>query len=221
MLPAATLAMSGGSARSEPGATHLPRSCRNGRATVVGADDADFADICSGVADARKSLALHGVRPTEPVSIEVTTNIPQEADATATGCCIELKRRAFVVPYQVFRKNKTWFGIGINREMFRMLAAHEAAHALAACDFRIPQPAIQAKESLAHVAMVSAMSPELRAKALRRTKTEGFASFDRFTPLLYMFDPMRFGAEAYLHCSSVVDRTALIHDVLAGNVLVD
>ena len=137
MLPAATLAMSGGSARSDPGATHLPRSCQNGRATVIGADDADFADICSGVADARKSLALHGVRPTEPVSIEVTTNIPQEADATATGCCIEPKRRAFVVPYQVFRKNKTWFGIGINREMFRMLAAHEAAHAVAACDFRI------------------------------------------------------------------------------------
>ena len=45
MLLAATLAMSGGSARSEPGAPHLARSCQYGLATVIGADDADFADI--------------------------------------------------------------------------------------------------------------------------------------------------------------------------------
>lgn len=113
------------------------------------------------------------------------------------------------------------FDVGINREIYRTLAAHEAAHAVAACNFRIPRPTIQAKEYLAYVAMFSVMSTELRSQALRSTRTEGFASLDRFTPLLYLFDPMRFGAEAYRHFSSVADPTALVQDVLAGKVLLD
>jgi hypothetical protein len=217
--PAMVLAKSGANAWSEPSSSEQARNCRDGRATVVGADGADFSAICSGVAGALKFLALHGVRPAEPVSIEVTRSIPEEAGPTAAGCYIEQKRRVFVAPYSAFRKNKTWFGVSISREIYSTLAAHEAAHAVAACNFRIPKPTIQAKEYLAYVAMISAMSPELRAQALRGTRTEGFTSFDRFTPLLYMFDPMRFGAEAYRHFASVADQTALVQDVLAGKVL--
>ena len=56
---------------------------------------------------------------------------------------------------------------------------------------------------------------------MRATQTVGFDSPDRFTPMLYMFDPMRFGAEAYRHYSSVQDRAALVRAILDGKALAD
>jgi hypothetical protein len=206
------------SADQAPG---LAKDCQDGGARVVGANETDLADICEGVSSARSFFASHGIRPTEPVAIEVSPKLPAEAGPTAAGCYVEQRRRVFVVPYATFQKNKTWFGVSINRAIYRSLAAHEAGHAIAACHFRIPNPTIQAKEYLAYVAMFSAMAPELRAKALKGARTEGFTSLDRFTPLLYMFDPMRFGGEAYRHYSKVSDATALVEAILAGKELVD
>ena len=125
------------------------------------------------------------------------------------------------MPYAAFRQHKTWFGVPITREMYRALASHEAAHAIVGCHFKIPRPTIQAKEYLAYVAMWSGMDPMLRSKALRTLHTEGFNSLDRFTPLLYMFDPMRFGAEAYRHFTTAPEQTALIHAILSGTALTD
>lgn len=195
--------------------------CPAGGVSVQGADAADLVDICAGVKRSLSFLAEHGIHPTDVVNIDVTATLPEEAGPTAAGCYIEQKRRVYVVPYAVFRQNKTWFGVRITRELYRTLAAHEAAHAVAACQFRVPRPTIQAKEYVAYVAMFSSMSPELRRLALSGTRTEGFETLDRFTPLLYMFDPMRFGAEAYRHFSSVARQTELLQDILAGRALVD
>lgn len=129
-------------------------ACAGDVATVSGATDADLADVCAGVRSALGFLSLYGVRPTEPVAIEVTTTI-------------------------------------------------------------------QAKEYLAYVTMFSVMPAALRDQALRKVRTEGFATLDRFTPLLYSFDPMRFGAEAYRHFAAAADRHAVIQDLLAGTVMRD
>ena len=198
-----------------------PRACPGDSAVVAGASDADFADICQGVRAAIDFFALHGIRPTEPVSMEVAASMPAEAGATAAGCYIEQKRKVFVVPYDGFRKNKTWFNVPIDRALYRALAAHEAAHAISACHFSIAVPSIQAKEYLAYVAMLGSMQAPLRDRVMRATQTVGFDSPDRFTPMLYLFDPMRFGAEAYRHYSSVQDRAALVRAILDGKALAD
>lgn len=197
------------------------QTCPSGSATVYAAGSADFADICAGVDAALGFLARYSVSPTEPVSIEVTRSIPVEAGPTAAGCFIEQRRRIYVVPYSTFKGNRTWFGVPISRDIYRSLASHEAAHAVGACNFKVPNPTIQAKEYLAYVTMFSVMPTELRREALRKTKTEGFSTMDRFTPLLYGFNPMRFGAEAYRHFSSASDQTAIIQGVLGGTLLQD
>jgi hypothetical protein len=196
-------------------------TCPGGVATVSGANSVDFSDVCAGVTSALKFLSIHQVIPTEPVAIEVTQNLPREAGPTAVGCYIEARRRVYMVPYSKFRKAKTWFGVPINRELFRAVASHEAAHAVGACHFKIPNPTIQAKEYLAYVTMFSVMPTQLRQQALRKVKTEGFSTLDRFTPLLYSFDPMRFGAEAYRHFAAATDQTAIIQGLLVGTVLQD
>lgn len=221
LLLALALAMSSAAAMAQPKLAAEVRTCPGGGATVSGASPADLSDVCAGVLSALKFLASHGVTPTEPVAIEVTESIPEEAGPTAAGCYIEQRRRVYLVPYSTFRKNKTWFGVDINRELFRALAAHEAAHAVGACNFKIPNPTIQAKEYLAYVTMFAVMPTDLRRKALREVKTEGFASLDRFTPLLYSFDPMRFGAEAYRHFSAAPDQSTIVRSLLEGRVLQD
>ena len=138
--------------------------------------------------DALAFFALHGAAATEPLSIEVARRLPEEAGPTAAGCYLESRRTVYVVPFATFRSHKTWFGVPIDRALYRSLASHEAAHAVAACRFRIPNPTIQAKEYLAYVAMFSTMPPALRTQALKIGRTDTFDSFDRFTPMLYLFD---------------------------------
>ncbi len=206
---------------AQPASGSLPVPCEDVTALVTGAGNEDFRDICAGAAAALTFLASLDVPTTEPVSIEVTNSIPREAGPTAAGCYIEQRRKVFVLPYSAFRKGKTWFGVAIDRTVYRALAAHESAHAVAACSFRTANPTIQAKEYLAYVATFATMPLPLRTKALRATGAQGFTSMDRFTPLLYMFDPMRFGAESYLHFSKVPDQPGLVKSILDGKLLTD
>ena len=204
------------------GARAETRRCPEDLAVVAGAaQPADFDDVCLGVRAAVDFFAALGIRPTEPVSVEVGVGIPAEAGATAAGCYIEQRRKVYVVPYATFQKNKTWFKVPIDRTMYRALAAHEAAHAIAACHFKIAAPSIQAKEYLAYAAMLGSMPAPLRARVLKAVQTVGFDSTDRFTPMLYMFDPMRYGAEAYRHFSSVPDPRALVQSILEGRALAE
>lgn len=204
---------------SAPAVAESP--CPDSPARVAAAVAADRLDACAGAADAIAFFAGLGLAPTEPPSIEVTAAVPREAGPTAAGCFIEQRRRIYMLPYREFLKRRTWFGVRIDRRMYRSLAAHEAAHALAACHFAIPRPTIQAKEYIAYVAMFDAMDAGLRAAALRATPGSGFASEERITPLLYMFDPMRFGAEAYRHFLQPEVGLPFVKKVLAGEVLLD
>jgi hypothetical protein len=206
---------------AQPAGRSLPVPCEDATAVVTGAGYEDFRDICAGAAAAVTFLASLDVPATEPVSIEVTNSIPHEAGPTAAGCYIEQHRKVFVLPYSAFRRSKTWIGVAIDRTVYRALAAHEAAHAVAACSFRSANPTIQAKEYLAYATTFATMALPLRTKALKATGAEGFTSLDRFTPLLYMFNPMRFGAESYLHFSKVSDKPGLVRSILDGKLLTD
>ena len=49
----------------------------------------------------------------------------------------------------------------------------------------------------------------------------GFDSEARITPLLYLFDPMRFGAESYRHFRKEGNGEAFVRKILAGGALRD
>lgn len=195
--------------------------CPNSSARVVAELASDRHDACAGVADAIAFFARLGLEATEALSIEITTQLPKEAGPTGAGCFIEQRKRIYMLPFAKFRKQKTWFGVRIDRRMYRSLATHEAAHALTACHFSVPRPTIQAKEYIAYVAMFSTMETGLRSKALRATPGTGFTGEERITPLLHMFDPMRFGAESYRHFIKPDVGLPFIKSVLEGKALVD
>lgn len=217
------LALAAGVANSSDSGLSGPfKPCKDTSAVrVAGASGTDFADVCQGALTAIRFFETHGVVCNGPIRIEVSRERPAQASSSASGWYLEEERVGHVVPYTLFRSQRTWFGVPIERGLYRVMAAHEAAHAITHANFRTPVPTIQAKEYLAYVVAFAAMPPELRSRALRATPTEGFEDIGRFTPLLYMFDPMRFGAEAHRHFSSRPDPAWLIESILAGELLQD
>src|SRR5690606_11844739 len=69
--------------------------------------------------------------------------------------------KILMLPYAEFRKIGAWFGVPTDRDLYRSLAAHEAAHALASANFTVRPPSIQAHEYIAYVTMFSTMEPAL------------------------------------------------------------
>jgi hypothetical protein len=205
---------------SSPGIA-ATKACANTEVQVIGAAADDHQDVCAGAQAALDFLGLRGARPNGAVVIEVTSAVPQEAGPTAVGCYIAERKRVYMLPYADFRRRKTWFGVPIDRRLYRSVAAHEAAHAVAGCNFTMPRPSIQAQEYVAYVVTFATMEPSLRARALRALPGSGFASEDRITAISYMFDPMRFGAEAWRHYLKPDQGDAFIQSVLTGRALLD
>lgn len=194
-------------------------NCGAAQVEIVAVDRDDFRDACAGVHAALAFFAAQGVAPRAPFVLHVTADLPEESGHTAAGSFVEERNRVYMLPYAEYRKQKTWFNVGIDRALYRGLAVHEAAHAVAASNFAIAHPTIQAKEYVAYVAMFAAMPPPLRERALAAMPGKGFASEDRITELAYLFGPMRFGAESYRHYARPENGAAFVRRVLDGKAL--
>ena len=176
-------------------------------------------DACSGAAGALAFFASLGFSTDDPIVVEIVSKLPKNLGPTAVGCYLEQADRVLILPYSEFAKHQTWFHVAIDRNLYRILAAHEVAHALADCHFAIPNPSIQAKEYIAYVATFCAMNPETRRRVLRATPGTGFDSEMKINTVLYLFDPMRFGAEAYRHYRKAGNGPDFLRAVLAGESL--
>lgn len=209
-----------GSVPAQAAGTPPPR-CPGSAIAVVGAVAADFQDICQGVGAARTFLAGLGLADEPVLTVEVTKTLPEEAGATAVGCYLQHRNRAYLKPYAAFRQEGTWFGVPVSRALYRALATHETAHAVAACHFRAPQPSIQAKEYVAYVTMFATMPAALRSRALKAMPGTGFADIGRVSSFVYLFDPMLFGANAYRHFLTLQDPAGFLRQVMAGEVLAE
>lgn len=203
---------------ADPDSAHV---CPDSIARVSAESAVDRRDACAGAADAIRFFAQLGLPPIEAPSIVVTASLPVQAGPSAAGAFLEQHQRSYILSYARFKAMGTWLGVRIDRRMYRSLAAHETAHALADHHFTIPWPTIQAKEYVAYVAMFCAMEPHLRVKALRATPGTGFANEAQITELLYLFDPMRFGAEAYRHFIKSEVGPPFVKAILEGKALLD
>lgn len=179
----------------------------------------DAASACEGARDAIRFFESHSFKLPGMVAIEIRDSLPREAGPSAAGCFLEQDNQVLLVPYSALRGSRTWFNVTVDRTLYRSLAAHEVAHALAACNFAAPNPSIQAKEYVAYVAMFATMEPALRERVLKANQEPAFDNAERLTALLYMFDPMRFGVQAYRHFLGAGPQ--FLEAVFAGKALAD
>lgn len=181
----------------------------------------DAADACQGAKDAMDFFKAEQLKTDIQIEIHVQDELPPELSSSAAGGFFQAEGKILMRPYASFRKNKTWFNVPIDRRLYRSVAAHEVGHALGARNFALPNPAIQAKEYVAYVTMFASMDAALRAQILKASPGPGFKNPDRLTALLYMFEPMRFGVEAYRQHLSPEYGGVYLQKVLAGKALAD
>lgn len=189
--------------------------------TVVASLAQDAMDACQGAKDAMAFFDHQGLRTGIEIEISVQDTLPPVVSPDAAGCFLQAEGKVLVRTYAGFRRNKSWFKVPIDRRLYRSLATHEVAHALAACNFTAANPSLQAKEYVAYVAMFSSMEAALRARILKTYREPGFKDADRLTALLCMFDPMRFGVQAYRFHTSLENARGFLQDVLAGRALAE
>jgi hypothetical protein len=196
-------------------------SCRSGNITVFAEDREDARVACEGAADALRFLASHGLDVGEGIVIEVVEVLPDTAEPSALGCYLDRERRVAVLAYAEASRRGTWFDMPLDRSLYRSLVAHEVAHAMAACNFKPAQPSIQAHEYVAYVTMFATMAPDPREAVLARYPGDGYDDDAQMSSTIYLFDPLRFGVEAYRHFLRAENGHAYLQRVLEGEALVE
>lgn len=196
-------------------------ACPEPLVQVVGASASDAAIICHGAADAIEFFRARNLMLPGPIEIWVRTILPREASPTAAGCFIENGNHVVMLPYAEFRKGLTWFKVPITESVYRSLATHEVAHAVAACNFSIPGPTIQAKEYVAYVVMFLNMETGLRERVMGNYPGPSFEEAERLTRFLCLVNPMRFGLESFKHYLRPENGDRFLKKILKGAALLD
>lgn len=216
----AWLQFSSGPARAdEP--PHAEAGCLIENLRMIVSNGRDAADVCAGARRALAFFAGHGLWLREPVTLEVVAQLPPSMPPSAAGVYLAGQRRIHVLSFSAFRKFGTWFKLPIDRDIYQSLAAHEVAHAITEANFQIGRPSIHAREYLAYVALFATMTPALRERILRAIPGKGFEDEERISFIIYMFDPMFFGAQSYRHYLRPGNGGAFLRAVLAGAALRD
>jgi hypothetical protein len=195
--------------------------CNNLNVVVHSPDNRDALIACDGARDAIEFLESQNLDVTNNISIEIVTNLPPVVSRSAAGCYLESERRVFVLVYSEFRKFKTWFGISINRLLYRSLVTHEVAHLVADDNFKIPKPSIQAKEYIAYVTQLSTMEPALRKRVMSHFKCKAFEGDWQMCETIYMLDCMGFGVRVYLHFLNQANTRDYLQSILNGKILIE
>jgi hypothetical protein len=69
--------------------------------------------------------------------------------------------------------------------------------------------------------MFATMSESHRRRILAASPGEGFPDESKITTIVYLFDPLRFGVEAYRHYLRSENGPGFLRKILSGTVLAD
>ncbi|MFM1988800.1 MAG: hypothetical protein RJA99_1757 [Pseudomonadota bacterium] len=198
----------------------MARACaRLPRVTVHASSAQDAETACEGAGRALDFLARAGLDGPSETTIEIVPELPGDLAGRAFGCYVPETRRILLVDFDAFRAAGGWFGMPPSRELYRAVASHEVAHAVAgghAAPRRLPAAA---HEYVAYVTLFATMDPPLRAAILDRFPGSGFATVGQISDLNHVVAPNRFGVDAWRHYLKARDRDAWLRRVIAGEVV--
>jgi hypothetical protein len=193
--------------------------CGNAPVFIQSQESEVNRDICDAAASVVKFFGRIDLQLRHPLVIEVVRNLPQERGGNAVGCYHEEENKVYVVTYSAFQNRESWFGMPITKSTYRGLVAHEVAHAIASCNFAMPEPTLHAHEFIAYATMLATMDSESRSQVLALRPAIFFDDESEFNELSYSFDPILFGIAAYRYYSKEEHGDSFILKVLSGNAL--
>jgi hypothetical protein len=202
-------------------AAAVETQCESRNVSIRSPDSVDAGLACQGARDAIEFLAAQGLDVTGAVAIELVRELPDLAGHSTAGVYLESEGRIAILSFAEFRKFRTWFELPVDASLYRSLVAHEVAHAIAAGNFKIPSPSIQAKEYIAYVTMMASMAPGLREKVMSQFANHGYEGDWQMSTTIYMLAPMRFGVQAYRHFLKPENGREYLHAILDGKVMIE
>ena len=147
--------------------------CVNSSISIEAGESLDHHAICNSAEDALAFFDRLDIKLSCHLVIKIVQNLPDWMSETEAGCYHKDEQKVFVLTFPAFEKRQVWFGVPVNRLMYRSLVTHEVAHAVASCNFTISEPTYHAEEYVAYVAMFAMMNPELRAHVLMEISPPG------------------------------------------------
>lgn len=210
-----------GSAVAGEAAASAQTHCEGTRVEIDGGSRADAALICDGARDAIGFFASQQLDTAIDVRVAVVPALPEKAAPSAVGCYVPAQRRVYVLPFADFARRERWFGVPVEPAMYRSLASHEMAHAIAACNFTAKPLSLAAVEYVGYVAMLSVMQPDLRRRVLAANPGEGYDADPQINSTVYLMDPTRFAVESYRHFLRPGNGPRYLRALLDGSILLD
>ncbi len=180
----------------------------------------DAQTACAGAGDAIRFLHALGLVTTGQIDLRVVDELPGSGTSSRSGCFIASERCAYLLTFAKLKERGTPFDLPIDRTLYQCMAAHEVAHVIAANNFVVPAPRIEAQEYIAYVTMLGTMAPSYRELLLAQYPGRGFATEMEINTTVYLFDPLRFGIQAYRHFLKTENGKAFVQRILAGQALV-
>jgi len=184
-------------------------------------DEAEATLACAGAADAVEFLEPVGLLLPLRIRIELVTELPPELAPSAAGCYDVAGQRVLVPHFDHFLLNPTWFGVPATAELYRIVVAHESAHAIADCHVGDRKLPLAAHEYVAYVTMLATMEQGTRDRVLDANPGTGFDHPTQINDLRYVLGPEQFGVESYRHWLKQPDPPGFLRRVLAGAVVLD
>ena len=190
--------------------------CEIPNAQILGDDPQSATLACDGAKRATTFLRAQGLDVSADIRIRL---IAQLANENAAGHLVASSREALVLNYAEFLKLGEWLRVPVNAEIYRALVAHEVAHVVAAHNFRIRRPRVEAHEYIAYVTAFATLDKAQRERVLDQFSGDGFDTEQQMNTTIYLCDPMRFGAEAYRHFVKKGRAADYFRLILSGRVL--
>ena len=190
--------------------------CEAPNVSIFGGDRESASLACDGAKRAMVFLSAQGLDVTPKIDIEL---VAQLANKRAAGHLQASSKKAIVLNYSEFLKLDEWLRVPIDVEIYRALATQEVAHVIAANNFQVAKPTVQAHEYIAYVTMFATLNTAQRKRALGQFSGDGFETEQQMNTTVYLCDPMRFGAEAYRHFVKKGEEMDYFRSILSGRVL--
>lgn len=175
--------------------------------------------VCRAAENARDFFLAHGIMIQRPIRVRLQSDeLMSHANHIGLYDAREDTIHIVTLEHAVkHRREDSPFDTRMDRSLYASFVSHEIAHAIA-YQYSGATLSTLAQEYLAYVTQISTMPMATRTSLLARFDEEAFADVDDISMIYYQLNPNAFGIKAFLHYSTLPDKSGFVRDLLAGEI---
>jgi len=181
----------------------------------------DVQNVCTAALAVAAFYRDMGLAKVPTMHVTITDNIPPEVGTNVLGRFAPKGGGIHILSYLAAGKSGALFGRHMDRVLYQSLAAHEIAHAFAACNASVEKLSVRANEYVAYVTMLATMDHSHRQEILEKIPGVGFEYEKQISETYYYLSPWQFGVNAYRHFLRPENGARFFQSVIRGQALLE